>query len=100
MNLNRTRLLLHLLIRASWVRKDRALTALISVAVVATIATATLTLYSDLESKLSYEFRSFGANVIVTAKNAGAPLDVPAIESTRRPRPGGSGGIRRRHHRK
>ncbi|HLW53432.1 MAG TPA: ABC transporter permease [Candidatus Angelobacter sp.] len=80
MNLNRTRLLLHLLIRASWVRKDRALTALISVAVVATIATATLTLYSDLESKLSYEFRSFGANVIVTAKNAGAPLDVPAIE--------------------
>lgn len=64
-------LLLRLLFKAAWVRKDRALTALISVAVVATIATAALTIYSDLEGKLSREFRGFGANVIVT-KASGA----------------------------
>lgn len=57
---------MRLLVRAAWVRKDRALTALISVAVVATIATAGLTVYYDLENKLSREFRSFGANVIVS----------------------------------
>jgi len=64
--MTRRQLFLRLLVRAAWVRKDRALTALISVAVVATIATAGLTVYYDLENKLSREFRSFGANVIVS----------------------------------
>lgn len=64
--MNRSRLLLRMLFKAAWVRKDRALTALISAAVVATIATAALTVYSDLENKLSREFRGFGANVVVT----------------------------------
>src|SRR5438445_7367100 len=69
--MSRRRLFFHLLLRAAWVRKDRAFTALISVAVVATIATAALTIYSDLEGKLSREFRGFGANVVVT-KASGA----------------------------
>ena len=64
--MSRTQLLLRLVLKAAWVRKDRALTALISVAVVATIATAALTIYSDLEGRLSRDFRGFGANVIVT----------------------------------
>jgi putative ABC transport system permease protein len=64
--MTRTQLLLRLLFKAAWVRKDRAFTALVSVAVVATIATAALTIYSDLEGKLSREFRGFGTNVIVT----------------------------------
>src|SRR5579863_2473665 len=63
---SRARLLLWLMLKAAWVRKDRALTALISIAVVATMATVALTVYSDLESKFSREFRSFGANVVVT----------------------------------
>src|SRR6478735_2687397 len=68
MSLNKinSHLLFRLLFKAAWVRKDRAFTALVSVAVVATIATAALTIYSDLESKLSREFRGFGANVVVT----------------------------------
>ena len=65
--MSRLRLFLRLLFKAAWVRKDRALTALISVAVVATIATAALTVYSDLENNLSREFRGFGANVVVTS---------------------------------
>jgi putative ABC transport system permease protein len=69
--MTRTQLLLRLLLKAAWVRKDRAFTALVSVAVVATIATAALTIYSDLEGKLSREFRGFGANVVVT-KTSGA----------------------------
>jgi putative ABC transport system permease protein len=43
-------------------------TALLSVAVVATIATAALTVYRDLESKVSREFSGFGANVIVSKR--------------------------------
>jgi putative ABC transport system permease protein len=67
--MNRPRLFLRLLLKAAWVRKDRALTALLSIAVVATMATVALTVYSDLEGKFSREFRSFGANVIVTARS-------------------------------
>jgi putative ABC transport system permease protein len=66
---SRKHLFARLLFKAAWVRKDRALTALISVAVVATIATAALTVYYDLENKLSREFRDFGANVVVTTRS-------------------------------
>jgi putative ABC transport system permease protein len=64
--MNRNRMFLRLVMKDAFLRKDRALTALLSVAVVATMATVALTIYYDLESKLSREFRSFGANVIVT----------------------------------
>ncbi len=78
--MTRTQLLLRLLFKAAWVRKDRAFTALVSVAVVATIATAALTIYSDLESKLSREFRGFGANVVVTkASGALNPTELAEI---------------------
>lgn len=76
-------LLFRLLLKAAWVRKDRALTALVSVAVVATIATAALTVYYDLENKLSREFQSFGANVVVTARTGAlSPAELDAIKST------------------
>src|SRR5438270_12221986 len=79
-NRNTSQLLLRLLLKAAWVRKDRAFTALVSVAVVATIATAALTIYSDLEGKLSREFRGFGANVVVT-KSSGSltPSELASI---------------------
>src|SRR6185437_5887593 len=77
--MKRKELFVRLLLKAAWVRKDRALTALISVAVVATIATAALTVYYDLENKLSREFRSFGANVVVTARPGS--LDVAEISA-------------------
>ena len=73
--MSRRHLLLRLLFKAAWVRKDRAFTALVSVAVVATIATAALTIYSDLEGKLSREFRGFGANVIITRASGSLPVD-------------------------
>jgi putative ABC transport system permease protein len=73
--MNRTSLFLRLLFKAAWVRKDRALTALVSVAVVATIATAALTVYADLEGRLSREFRGFGANVIVTKTQGSLTAD-------------------------
>lgn len=48
-------------------RRGRSLSALLAMTVSAAVATALLTLYSDLEAKLHREFRSFGANVVVTA---------------------------------
>jgi putative ABC transport system permease protein len=71
----RTSLLLRLLVKATWVRRDRALTGLLSIVVVATMATVGLTVYSDLNSKMNLEFRSFGANVMVSARNESAAAD-------------------------
>ena len=47
-------------------RRARSLSALVALSVSAAVATALLTLYADLDAKLHHEFRSFGANVIVT----------------------------------
>lgn len=68
--MNRRHLFFHLLLKDIWVRRDRTVTALLSVIVVATMATVALTVYYDLESRLSREFRSFGANVVVTRHDA------------------------------
>jgi putative ABC transport system permease protein len=73
--MKRDRLLLRVMVKAAWVRKDRALTALLSIAVVATMATVALTVYSDLESKLTREFRRFGANVIISAPHGVSEAD-------------------------
>jgi putative ABC transport system permease protein len=48
-------------------RRARSLSALIAMTVSAGVATALLTLYADLDAKLHKEFRSFGANVVITA---------------------------------
>ncbi|HEV2989043.1 MAG TPA: FtsX-like permease family protein [Candidatus Angelobacter sp.] len=65
--MNRSQLLLRMLVKAAWVRKDRSFTALLSITVVATITTVALSIYSEVGAKLNREFRKFGANVIVTA---------------------------------
>ena len=54
-------------------RRARSLSALLALTVSAAIATSLLTLYADLEAKLHHEFRSFGANIVVTSPNALPP---------------------------
>jgi putative ABC transport system permease protein len=48
-------------------RRARSLSALVALTVSAGVATALLTLYADLDAKLHHEFRSFGANIVITA---------------------------------
>jgi putative ABC transport system permease protein len=59
-------------------RGGRSVAALVALTVSAGVATALLTLYADLDTKLHKEFRSFGANVVVTAP-ANAPLPADAL---------------------
>jgi ABC-type transport system, involved in lipoprotein release, permease component len=58
-------------------RRARSLSALVAMTVSAAVATALLTLYADLNAKLHHEFRSFGANIVVTAADheKGLPSD-------------------------
>jgi putative ABC transport system permease protein len=58
-------------------RRARSLSALTAMTVSAGVATVLLTLYADLDAKLHRTFRSFGANIVVTAPaNSSAPPDL------------------------
>lgn len=59
-------------------RRARSFSALIALTVSAAVATALLTLYASLDSKLHHEFRSFGANIVLTDQ-AGATLPADAL---------------------
>lgn len=63
----RDNMLFRMLARGLIVRRGRALTALVALAVAAAVTTAMLTLVVDFEAKMRGEFRSYGANLVVAA---------------------------------
>lgn len=67
-------------------RRARSLSALIAMTVSAGVATALLTLYADLDTKLHKEFRSFGANIVITAP-ADRSLQPDALEKVKQATP-------------
>ncbi|HVB29534.1 MAG TPA: FtsX-like permease family protein [Terriglobia bacterium] len=56
--------------RSLVVRRPQAALALISLLVGASLASMLLNLYSDVHRKMTQEFRSYGANVILSSKDA------------------------------
>ena len=60
---------LRMLVRAAVLRRGRAASALLAMVVAAAAATAILNLYVDVQVKLRREFRNYGANVVVAAKD-------------------------------
>jgi putative ABC transport system permease protein len=64
---------LRVMMRAALVRKGRATAALLAVVVAASVATAMLILYVDVQAKLQKEFRKYGANLLIVGHN-GNPL--------------------------
>jgi putative ABC transport system permease protein len=69
-----TSMFVRMLVRAAILRRGRAVSALLAMVVAAAAATAMLNLYVDVQAKLRREFRKYGANVIVVAKD-GAKVD-------------------------
>ena len=78
---------LRMLIRAAVLRRGRAAAALFAMVVAAAVATAMMNLYVDVQAKLRTEFRNYGANVVVLAReNQTLPVDVLGkIQSTLAP---------------
>jgi putative ABC transport system permease protein len=60
---------LRMLVRAAILRRGRALSALFAMVVAAAVATAMLNLYVDVQAKLRREFRNYGANIVVVARD-------------------------------
>jgi putative ABC transport system permease protein len=70
-----TSMFLRMLVRAAVLRRGRAASALLAMVVAAAVATAMLNLYVDVQAKLSREFRKYGANVVIVARDG---QDLPA----------------------
>src|SRR5271167_293573 len=67
-----------MLVRAAVLRRRRAASALLAMIVAAAVATAMMNLYVDVQAKLRTEFRNYGANVVVVARE-GQSLPADAL---------------------
>src|SRR5580692_10574754 len=78
-----TSMFARMLLRAAILRRRRAASALLAMVVAAAVATAMMNLYVDVQAKLRGEFRNYGANVVIVAKEGQSlPADAVAkIES-------------------
>jgi putative ABC transport system permease protein len=72
-----TSMFARMLIRAAVLRRGRAASALLAMIVAAAVATAMMNLYVDVQAKLRTEFRNYGANVVIVAKE-GQSSSLPA----------------------
>ncbi len=73
-----TSMFLRMLVRAAMLRRGRALSALFAMVVAAGVTTAMLNLYVDVQAKLRREFRNYGANIVLVARD-GASLPADAL---------------------
>jgi len=64
-----TSMFLRMMVRAAVLRRGRAASALLAMVVAAAAATAMLNLNVDVQAKLGKEFRNYGANVVVLARD-------------------------------
>src|SRR5580692_7117714 len=75
-----TSMFARMLLRGAVLRRKRAGSALLAMIVAAAVATAMMNLYVDVQAKLRTEFRNYGANVVVVAKN-GKSLPADAVST-------------------
>jgi putative ABC transport system permease protein len=61
-----------MLFRAAILRRGRAASALLAMVVAAAVVTTMLNLFVDVQAKLRKEFRNYGANVVVVARDGEA----------------------------
>ncbi len=73
-----TSMFARMLVRAAVLRRRRAASALLAMIVAAAVATAMMNLYVDVQAKLRTEFRNYGANVVIAAKD-GQSLPADAL---------------------
>jgi putative ABC transport system permease protein len=78
--MSRIAMFARMLFRAATVHQGRAFVVVLAMVVAAATGTALLNLYADFDAKLNREFRSFGANLIVTSP-AARPVPVNSVTS-------------------
>ena len=66
--------------RAMMERRQRLGLALAALTVAATLATALIALYGDIESKLRQQFRGYGANIVIAPAGEQSTIPLAALE--------------------
>ena len=83
-NAPHTSMFVRMLMRAAVLRRGRAASALLAMVVAAAVATAMINLYVDVQAKLRKEFRNYGANVAVVARDGQSlpPNTLATVQTT------------------
>lgn len=81
MGLSPSTMFFRLLLRSVSVRRGRSFTAALAITVAATLATALMTLYSDIGEQLRGDFRGFGANVVISAPGGFNDEQISAVKN-------------------
>ncbi len=77
-----TSMFLRMLARGTTLRRGRTIVALVAMIVAAAVTTAMLNLYVEVQGKLRKDFRNYGANIIIAAKD-GKQLPPDALTNVR-----------------
>lgn len=85
--MSRHRMFRRMMLRSALRDRSRSVLAMFAVVVAASVTTALLNLYADLDNKLHKEFRSYGANIVVTSDQ---PLGGDAVAQAQRMLPPGA----------
>ncbi len=65
-------------------RKSRMFTAVLAVAIGATILSGLVTIYYDIPRQMGKEFRNYGANMVIIPENSGEKINDEQLEDIRR----------------
>jgi putative ABC transport system permease protein len=65
-------------------RRRRLQLAFAAMAVVAALSTALFSVYSDVERKLSEQFQSYGANLVIASSGAGVTVPIETVDAARK----------------
>jgi len=74
--------------RALWMRRRRLSVALLALLVGASLSSALLSTYADLEQKMAREFRRYGANLVIAPQGEGQTLPEDTLTRARMPEVG------------
>ena len=83
-----SRFRVHLIVRALWLRRRRLAVALLALLVGATLSSALLSTYADLEQKMAREFRRYGANLLVAPQGDAQTMPQETLDRVRLPEVG------------
>jgi putative ABC transport system permease protein len=78
--MNRQQMFIRMMLRSAAGAPSRSMLALLAVVVVAAVATALLNIYIDSDTKLHKEFRSYGANIVVTGQTGFSADELATVE--------------------
>ena len=81
--MSRRRMYFHMVMASLARRRSRMITALLAIAMGATVLSGLVTIYYDIPRQMGKEFRSYGANLLIMPTESGGSLSEAQVKEVR-----------------